>query len=156
MLAEGTEHSTDWWKCCSCHGNGGRRSFRKWDQFVLLLKITWPDGGPPPLPLPPIQPCRAAAPVSYYKMAAQSPPPTRKPWTFVVRFLFIRVKARRDTIRGPSPLFGGIYELKMAAEMRAKNIFSWAPLWRERFVLGGLFNGFFSPPLATQAECKGC
>lgn len=40
------------------------------------------------------------------------------------KVLFIRVKARRDTIGGPSPLFGGIYELKMAAEMRAKNIFS--------------------------------
>lgn len=80
----------DWWKCCSCHGNDGRRSFGKWDQFVLLLKITWQDGAPPPLPLPPIQPCRAAAPVSYYKMAAQSPPPTRKRWKFVVRFyLFV-------------------------------------------------------------------
>lgn len=85
----GTEQRTGWWKCCSCHGNDGRWSFRKWDQFVLLLKITWQDGAPPPLPLPPIQPCRAAAPVSYYKMAAQSPPPTRKPWTLVVRcYLF--------------------------------------------------------------------
>lgn len=38
--------------------------------------------------------------------------------------LFIRTKARRDSIRGPSPLFGGICKLNMAAEMRAKNIFS--------------------------------
>lgn len=54
-------------------------SFRKWDQFVLLLKVTWKGEAPPPLPLPPIQPSRAAAPVSYYKMAAQAPPPTRNP-----------------------------------------------------------------------------
>lgn len=48
------------------------RSDVKWDQFVLLLKITWQGGAPPPLP--PIQPSRAPAPVSYYKMAAEAPP----------------------------------------------------------------------------------
>ena len=40
------------------------------------------------------------------------------------KVLFIRIKARRDGIRGPPPLFGGICKLNMAAEMRAKNIFS--------------------------------
>lgn len=40
------------------------------------------------------------------------------------KIVFMRIKARRDSIRGPSPLFGRIYKLNMAAEMRAKNIFS--------------------------------
>lgn len=51
------------------------------DPLVLLLKITWQAEAPPPLPLPPIQPSRAAAPVSYYKMAAKAPPSTGNPWT---------------------------------------------------------------------------
>lgn len=40
------------------------------------------------------------------------------------KMLFIRINARRDSIRGPSPLFGGIYRLTKAVEMRAKNICS--------------------------------
>lgn len=35
----------------------------------------------PPSPLPPIQPSRAPAPVSYYKMAAEAPPLLRTDWT---------------------------------------------------------------------------
>lgn len=59
------------------------------------------------------------------------------------KILFIRFKARRDSIRGPPPLFCGIYKQNMAAEMRAKNIFSWAPLWRERLRLRGCLMAFF-------------
>lgn len=42
--------------------------------------------------------------------------------------LFIPFETRRDSIHGPSPLFGGISKLNMAAEMRGGNICSRAPL----------------------------
>lgn len=70
------------------------------DPLVLLLKITWQAEAPPPLPLPPIQPSRAAAPVSYYKMAAKAPPSTGNPWTshgensFIVIISTLRVALR--------------------------------------------------------------
>lgn len=139
----GTEQRTGWWKCCSCHGNDGRWSFRKWDQFVLLLKITWQDGAPPPLPLPPIQPCLAAAPVSYYKMAAQSPPPTRKPWTLVVRcYLFVSTHvatgfaARRLS---SAEFTSWIWQLRCERKIFAAELHFDANVFCQ-----GLFNGFFS------------
>ncbi len=48
--------------------------------FVIEGHVARWSSSPLP-PLPPIQPSRAAAPVSYYKMAAEAPPPTRTSWT---------------------------------------------------------------------------
>lgn len=77
------------------------------DPLVLLLKITWQAEAPPPLPLPPIQPSRAAAPVSYYKMAAKAPPSTGNPWTShgKISFFYYYFYVMSSIVKSPSDSF---------------------------------------------------
>lgn len=62
-----------------------RRSMGKWDSFVCYWRSRGQPKLSPPLPPWPNQASRAAAPVSYYKMAAKAPPSTRTHWTLYGR-----------------------------------------------------------------------
>lgn len=109
----------------------------------------------PPSPLPPIQPSRAPAPVSYYKMAAEAPPLLRTDWTLHGRIYHRVREVYRDGVV-PCRVFvscwgGNVASFDSKHGSWESKYFQLSPLWHQCCLLRECC---LTPPFCIYRICR--